>query len=171
MRWKKFALCRTTVLQWVLSVESALGGYWRRQPCHVKSPFSILEVLVIWQSFGRIEGRGTELIPARSINASGPKYEMRVSKQASKAKFSTLSYFPSSLNDDNSIGGPQQFYLRSRLRMATLEPAGSFKPALLVVDMQEDFCPPVSGSTLRQPEFWRYTYYCEGRLTSSSWRT
>ena len=28
--------------------------------------------------------------------------------------------------------------------MASSDAKGSFKPALIVVDMQEDFCPPVS---------------------------
>ena len=61
-----------------LSVESALGGYWRRQPCHVKkSLLDIRGVGYLAESFGRIEGRGTELIPARSINASGPNITKR----------------------------------------------------------------------------------------------
>ncbi|KLU82094.1 hypothetical protein MAPG_01171, partial [Magnaporthiopsis poae ATCC 64411] len=31
----------------------------------------------------------------------------------------------------------------------------TFRPALLVVDFQEDFCPPVSLAQLRQPFVWR----------------
>ena len=34
--------------------------------------------------------------------------------------------------------------------MAASISAGSFKPALLVVDMQEDFCPPVRVLTMRE---------------------
>lgn len=34
--------------------------------------------------------------------------------------------------------------------MAVSTPEESFKPALLVVDMQEDFCPPVGVPTMKK---------------------
>ena len=130
----------------------------------LKSPLLILEVLAIWQRALAVSNR-------RCVerNNSGKKC-LSFRPRAAGLKFSTLSCFPPPLNDDdNSIRRSRAVLSRSRLRMAALEPAASFKPALLVVDLQEDFCPPVSGSTLSQPELWKYTYYCEGRLTSSSW--
>ena len=66
MGWKKFALRRATVLQWVLSVESALGDYLRRQPCQVKK--SLLDIRVVGylaESFGRVE-LWNGIIPAKN---------------------------------------------------------------------------------------------------------
>ena len=42
--------------------------------------------------------------------------------------------------------------------MAASNAKVSFKPALLVVDMQEDFCPPVSGLSLRCFELMKITH-------------
>ena len=42
--------------------------------------------------------------------------------------------------------------------MAASNAKASFKPALLVVDMQEDFCPPVSELGLSCFELMKITY-------------
>ena len=43
-------------------------------------------------------------------------------------------------------------------RMAASNAKASFKPALLVVDMQEDFCPPVSELALSCFELMKITH-------------
>lgn len=50
--------------------------------------------------------------------------------------------------------------------MVGSEAEGSFKPALLVVDMQEDFCPPVSSDN---PEMLEHSHDLVERLVGSSW--
>ncbi len=51
--------------------------------------------------------------------------------------------------------------------MAVSEVEGSFKPALLVVDMQEDFCPPVSSCS---HELQKQSHGFIGWLVGNSWK-
>lgn len=52
--------------------------------------------------------------------------------------------------------------------MAGSDGIGAFTPALLVVDMQEDFCPPVSRLTVPEVSSCGCSQI-SGRLVGSSW--